>query len=110
MCSALKPRSGMHSTRPSKLEPGGVLMKPHHLPKRSLKRNHQDQASTGQRTLKANPPTRHRRTLTGTLCWTIALSAVRAEDWPQWQGPERNGISKETGLLQEWLKDGPPLA
>src|SRR6266540_1974678 len=31
-------------------------------------------------------------------------------DWPQWQGPERNAVSKETGLLKEWPKDGPPLA
>jgi alcohol dehydrogenase (cytochrome c) len=31
-------------------------------------------------------------------------------DWPQWQGPDRNAISKETGLLQEWPKNGPPLA
>jgi hypothetical protein len=31
-------------------------------------------------------------------------------DWPQWQGPDRNAISKETGLLKEWPKDGPPLA
>src|SRR5438132_12988459 len=33
-----------------------------------------------------------------------------AFDWPQWQGPDRNAVSKETGLLQEWPKDGPPLA
>src|SRR5688572_12513099 len=31
-------------------------------------------------------------------------------DWPQWQGPDRNAVSKETGLLKEWPKDGPPLA
>jgi outer membrane protein assembly factor BamB len=31
-------------------------------------------------------------------------------DWPQWQGPDRNAISKEPGLLQEWPKEGPPLA
>ena len=31
-------------------------------------------------------------------------------DWPQWQGPDRNAISKERGLLKEWTKDGPPLA
>src|SRR5689334_9508 len=31
-------------------------------------------------------------------------------DWPQWRGPERSGVSKETGLLKEWPKDGPPLA
>ena len=31
-------------------------------------------------------------------------------DWPQWQGPARTAHSKETGLLKEWPKDGPPLA
>jgi outer membrane protein assembly factor BamB len=30
-------------------------------------------------------------------------------DWPQWQGPDRTAHSKETGLLKEWPKDGPPL-
>jgi outer membrane protein assembly factor BamB len=30
-------------------------------------------------------------------------------DWPQWQGPDRTALSKETGLLKEWPKDGPPL-
>ena len=44
------------------------------------------------------------------LCWTILLSCARADDWPQWQGPDRNAISKETGLLKEWPKEGPPLA
>lgn len=31
-------------------------------------------------------------------------------DWPQWQGHDRNAVSRETGLLQEWPADGPPLA
>jgi outer membrane protein assembly factor BamB len=31
-------------------------------------------------------------------------------DWPQWQGPDRTAVSKETGLLQEWPKEGPPIA
>jgi hypothetical protein len=35
---------------------------------------------------------------------------IQAEDWPQWQGPDRNAISRERGLLQEWPKEGPPLA
>lgn len=39
----------------------------------------------------------------------ILATAVLAADWPQWRGPERTGISKETGLLKEWPKDGPPL-
>jgi outer membrane protein assembly factor BamB len=30
-------------------------------------------------------------------------------DWPQWRGPNRDGISKETGLLQEWPQGGPAL-
>src|SRR6516225_10238346 len=34
---------------------------------------------------------------------------ARAFDWPQWRGPDRTGVSKETGLLKEWPKDGPKL-
>ena len=30
-------------------------------------------------------------------------------DWPQWRGPERNGISQERGLLKQWPADGPKL-
>lgn len=33
-----------------------------------------------------------------------------AADWPQWRGPSRNGISPETGWLQEWPADGPKVA
>jgi outer membrane protein assembly factor BamB len=35
--------------------------------------------------------------------------AQSAADWPQWRGPNRDGISKETGLLKQWPADGPPL-
>jgi outer membrane protein assembly factor BamB len=43
-----------------------------------------------------------------TLALTILLGvAVQAADWPQWQGPDRNRISKETGLLAEWPSGGP---
>ena len=27
---------------------------------------------------------------------------LEAADWPQWRGPNRDGISQDTGLLQEW--------
>jgi len=47
-------------------------------------------------------------TLTGFLVLSSALS-VAANDWPQWRGPQRNGVSQETGLLKEWPKDGPKL-
>ncbi len=35
--------------------------------------------------------------------------AVKADDYPQWRGPSRTGISKESGLLKEWPKEGPKL-
>ncbi len=38
----------------------------------------------------------------------LALSA-RADDWPQYQGPNRDGVSKEKGLLKEWPAGGPKL-
>lgn len=32
-----------------------------------------------------------------------------ADDWRQWRGPDRTGISKETGLLRQWPEGGPKL-
>lgn len=39
-----------------------------------------------------------------------AASFVAAADWPQWRGPNRDGISAERGLLKSWPAGGPPLA
>jgi outer membrane protein assembly factor BamB len=39
----------------------------------------------------------------------VGESAGKGSDWPQWRGPHRDGLSPETGLLQEWPKGGPPL-
>ena len=36
----------------------------------------------------------------------ICLTATAA-DWPQWRGPNRDGISAETGLLDSWPGSGP---
>ena len=41
---------------------------------------------------------------------TAFAGSPESFDWPQWQGPDRNAVSKERGLLKEWTKDGPPLA
>jgi outer membrane protein assembly factor BamB len=38
-----------------------------------------------------------------------AASFVAAADWPQWRGPNRDGVSQETGLFKEWPKEGPKL-
>jgi hypothetical protein len=39
----------------------------------------------------------------------LATLAGRAADWPQWRGPNRDGISHETGLLKSWPTEGPRL-
>lgn len=36
-------------------------------------------------------------------------AAVDPLDWPNWRGPEQNGISRETGLPEEWDFDGKNL-
>lgn len=56
------------------------------------------------------------------LCWASLVTAIGAftfstivstrviDDWPQWRGKNRDGISTETGLLKAWPQGGPPLA
>ena len=39
-----------------------------------------------------------------------ASTSVAADDWPQWRGPDRDGRSEATGLLQAWPEGGPDLA
>lgn len=42
------------------------------------------------------------------LLWLILCAAPgRADDWPQFRGPARDGASNETGLLQSWPDGGP---
>jgi outer membrane protein assembly factor BamB len=42
-------------------------------------------------------------------CLLSSTFSATAADWPQWRGPQRDGISAETRLLKEWPKDGPKL-
>ena len=39
----------------------------------------------------------------------LLLQTATAADWPQWQGPNRDAISAEKGLLQEWPEGGAEL-
>lgn len=57
------------------------------------------------------------------LCWVVAVGMLSTglwvggvepaaggnlaapKDWPQWRGPNRDGISTETGLLREWTTE-----
>src|ERR1044072_5364988 len=45
------------------------------------------------------------------LLFVFAAQALAQGEanWPQWRGPNRDGISKETGLLKQWPADGPAL-
>ncbi len=57
-------------------------------------------------------PRRSLLTLPALLLPTLLPAAdfkPRPFDWPQWQGPDRTAVSKETGLLRSWPKEGPKL-
>lgn len=41
--------------------------------------------------------------------FAILVGVVHADDWPQFNGPNRDNISKETGLLKQWPEGGPKL-
>jgi outer membrane protein assembly factor BamB len=44
------------------------------------------------------------------LVATISAQSNPVADWPQWQGPDRTGLSKEVGLLKQWPASGPAMA
>jgi len=56
-------------------------------------------------------------TITAALCLCFSAAFVSSSnstatsnaDWPQWRGPERDGISRDTGLLKQWPAGGPKL-
>ena len=41
------------------------------------------------------------------LCGGVSVAG--ASDWPQWRGPDKDGISREMGLLKEWPDGGPQV-
>ncbi len=50
------------------------------------------------------------RLITTLLFTTTLASCLHATDWPTWRGPNRDGLSTETGLLKQWPAGGPALA
>ncbi|MFH1718347.1 MAG: PQQ-binding-like beta-propeller repeat protein [Planctomycetota bacterium] len=38
-----------------------------------------------------------------------SCGTAKAEDWPNWRGPNHNGISSETGWLATWPQEGPKI-
>jgi outer membrane protein assembly factor BamB len=49
--------------------------------------------------------------VTALITASVITSVVASmDDWPQWRGPRRDGVSTETGLLKDWPAGGPKLA
>jgi outer membrane protein assembly factor BamB len=56
------------------------------------------------------PRTAQKLLITPLVTLALGVSVVTAvEDWPQWRGPRRDGVSTEGGLLKQWPANGPPL-
>ncbi len=49
-------------------------------------------------------------TVGGAVTAVAQNSGAKPGDWPQWRGPLRDGVSRETGLLKQWPAAGPNLA
>jgi len=39
----------------------------------------------------------------------VGLAAARGDDWPQWLGPQRDGVWRETGILEKFPANGPTV-
>jgi len=39
----------------------------------------------------------------------VFASTAHADDWPQWLGPKRDGIWRETGIIKQFPADGPKV-
>ena len=57
--------------------------------------------------MSANPAAR--ASVAGAVALLLFSTGLTAGDWPQFLGPRANGISGETGLLDKWPTNGPPL-
>ena len=43
------------------------------------------------------------------LSLVLTTSAAHADDWPQWLGPKRDGVWRETGILAKFPPGGPKV-
>ena len=44
-----------------------------------------------------------------TLLACSSAAQVRADDWPQWMGPHRDGVWRESEIVDAFPSDGPPI-
>ncbi len=54
------------------------------------------------------PPARFRATVLSAALSTLATTAL-ADDWPQWLGPQRDGVWRESGIVEQFPEGGPKL-
>src|SRR5712672_1361147 len=47
--------------------------------------------------------------LTPAVTLYLTTSAVRADDWPQWLGPKRDSVWRETGIIEKFDSNGPAI-
>ncbi len=40
------------------------------------------------------------------LCFVLLSATAAADDWPQWLGPKRDGVWRETGILKKFSESG----
>src|SRR4051812_46752312 len=52
---------------------------------------------------------RFRTCLLGIFLLLAAKAALRADDWPQWLGPERDAVWREHGILEKFPAEGPKI-
>jgi outer membrane protein assembly factor BamB len=41
--------------------------------------------------------------------FALVSTALQADDWPQWLGPERDGVWRESGILEKFPREGLPI-
>src|ERR1035437_1969931 len=49
-----------------------------------------------------------RRSIFILFCFVVIISTY-AQDWPQYLGPNRNGLSAQKGILRSWPQQGPKV-
>jgi outer membrane protein assembly factor BamB len=64
---------------------------------------------TIEQTMNTSNPDRRIHPLLPIALLALTATGSLAADFAQWRGPRRDGHSPESGLLQEWPKDGPRL-
>ena len=46
------------------------------------------------------------RGLAGVWVLSVSIGICRADDWPQWLGPQRDSVWRETGILDQFPAQG----